>query len=78
LFYQSFNPGFIKRRTNRQLNLTDISAWQSHLLNEQNGAGIDLLARHIKYLLHILKSRSRISMSYSPMAQTGAAILSFP
>jgi len=35
-------------------------------LNEQNGAGIELLAYHTKRSLHILKGKSLLSSTYGP------------
>lgn len=35
-------------------------------LNEQNGAGIDLLARHTQRSLHILKGKPQMSHTYGP------------
>jgi len=39
-------------------------------INEQNGAGIELLAYHTKRSLHILKGKSPISNTYGPDGAT--------
>jgi len=39
---------------------------ECRILNEQNGAGIELLAYHTKRSLHILKGKSPISNTYGP------------
>jgi flagella synthesis protein FlgN len=44
------------------------------LLNEQNGASIDILARNNKRTLHILKGKSEIVTSYG---RDGAVISEF-
>jgi flagella synthesis protein FlgN len=35
-------------------------------LNEQNGAGIELLIRHVKRSLHILKGKPQLANAYGP------------
>jgi flagellar biosynthesis protein FlgN len=39
-------------------------------LNEQNGASIELLARHTNRSLHILKGKSQTTMTYGPDGST--------
>ena len=45
-------------------------------LNEQNGAGIDLLARHTQRSLHILKGKPQLSHTYGPNGLSQSEIYS--
>jgi flagellar biosynthesis protein FlgN len=48
---------------------------ECRILNEQNGAGIELLAYHTKRSLHILKGKSPLSSTYGPDGTTQSAPL---
>ncbi len=49
---------------------------QCRLLNEQNGASIDLLSRHIQRSLQILRGKSQLTSTYGPDGSTRSVLFS--
>ncbi len=46
------------------------------MLNEQNGAGIDLLSRHTQRSLQILRGKSQLASTYGPDGSTRSELFS--
>ncbi len=51
-------------------------AKKSRLLNEQNGASIDLLSRHTQRSLQILRGKSSLATTYGPDGSTRSELFS--
>jgi len=56
-------------------NITALSK-KCRTLNEQNGASIDLLSRHTKRALEILKGKSQLASTYGPDGSTRSELFS--
>jgi len=65
----------IENSRNCWANITALSK-KCRALNEQNGAGIDLLSRHTQRSLQILRGKSQLASTYGPDGSTRSELFS--